>query len=92
MFVHLNVDIIDRYLHNIKPLLKPTSNVVIQYSDTTKPLGKSNEGFSENDPEIMRKMITSHGFFIYEEDVQTLCHSGIVRFGLKNKNNERSEK
>lgn len=83
-FVHLDVDIIDRYLRNIKPLLKQASNVVIQYSDKTKPLGKSNKGFSENDPDKMRELILSHGYSIYEEDVQTLWHSSIVRFGLAN--------
>src|SRR5262245_22123787 len=47
-FVHLDVDIIDRYLRNMKPLLKPSSNAIIQYSDKTKPLGASNPGFSDN--------------------------------------------
>ena len=83
-FVHLDVDIISRYLRNIKPLLKNESNVVIHYSDKTKPLGKNNKGFSENDPDKMRELILSHGYSIYEEDVKTMWHSSIVRFGLPN--------
>lgn len=81
-FVHLDVDIIDRYLRNMKALLNKGSNAVIQYSDKTKPLGKGNAGFSENDPDRMRELILSHGYSIYEEDVKTLWHSSIVRFGL----------
>lgn len=83
-FVHLDVDIIDRYLANMKLLLKHESNVVIQYSDKTKPLGKNNKAFSENDPNKMRELILSHGYSIYEEDVKTMWHSSIVRFGLLN--------
>lgn len=84
VFVHLNVDIIDRYLRNIKPLLKHDSNVVIQYSDKTKPIAKNNKGFSENDPEIMRELVLSHGYEIKEEDTKTMWHSSIIRFGLPN--------
>ena len=83
-FVHLDVEIIDCYLRNMKPLLKHESNVVIQYSDKTKPIGKNNKEFSENDPDKMRKLILSHGYSIYEEDVKTMWHSSIVRFGLPN--------
>lgn len=82
VFVHLDLDIINRYLQNIKPLLKNSSNAVIQYSDKTKPLAKNNTGFSENDPDKMRELIFSHGYCIYEEDTKTLWHSSIIRFGL----------
>jgi hypothetical protein len=82
VFVHLDVEIINGYLRNIKPLLKANSNVIIQYSDKTKPLGRSNTGFSENDPEKMRKLVLSHGYTIYEEDIQTLWHSALIRFGV----------
>jgi hypothetical protein len=81
-FVHLDVDIIGHYLQNLKALLKKRSNVVIQYSDKTKPLARINTGFSENDPDKMRELVLSHGYSIYEEDVKTLWHSSIVRFGL----------
>jgi len=82
-FVHLDIDIIDRYLRNMKPLLHRDSNVVIQYSDKTKPLGKNNGAFSENDPDVMRELVLSHGYAIYEEDLKTMWHSSIVRFGLE---------
>jgi len=80
-FVHLDVEIIDRYLRNMKTLLKPSANVVIQYSDKSKPLGNSNEGFSENDPDTMKRLVSSHGYTVYEEDIKTLWHSSVIRFG-----------
>ena len=83
-FVHLDMDIIDRYLQNMKPLLKPESNVVLHYSDKTKPLAKMNPSFSENDPDQMRNLVQSHGYYIYEEDIKTMWHSSLVRFGLRN--------
>lgn len=82
VFVHLDVDIIDRYLGNIRPLLKPDATVVIHYADKTKPLGRSNGSFSENDPERMRALVRAHGYVIQEEDVQSIWHSAIIRFGL----------
>lgn len=81
-FVHLDVEIIDRYLANIKPLLNSSSNVVIQYSDKTKPIAIGNDEFSENSPEKMRGMVLAHGYTIYEEDLKTMWHSSIIRFGI----------
>tara|TARA_B100000902_G_C27292757_1_gene908143 strand:+ start:264 stop:947 length:684 start_codon:yes stop_codon:yes gene_type:complete len=88
-FVHLDTEIINEYLKNIKPLLKQNSNVIIQYSDKTKPIGydrivnsRNNRGFSDNEPEKMRKLILQHGYNIYEEDEKTMWHSSIIRFGL----------
>lgn len=84
VFVHLDVDIIDSYLRNIKPLLKRDSNVVIQYSDKTKPIAKNIKGFSENDPDKMRELVLTHGYEIKEEDTKTMWHSSIIRFCLPN--------
>ena len=81
-FVHLDLELIDQYLTNMKPLLKPESMVVIQYADRTKPMGKLTDGFSDNDPEKMRTLVRKHGYNILEEDVQTMWHSSIVRFAL----------
>ena len=92
-FVHLDFEIIEAYLDNIKPLLKVDANVIIQYSDKTKPLGyeriadsRENRGFSDNDPERMRELIKAHGYTIYEEDTKTMWHSSIIRFGLQSLN------
>jgi cyclopropane fatty-acyl-phospholipid synthase-like methyltransferase len=81
-FVHLDIDIIDRYLANMRRLLKPESNVVLQYADKTKPLAQSNAGFSNNDPETMRVHLLRQDYTIREEDTATLWHSAVVCFGL----------
>jgi SAM-dependent methyltransferase len=81
-FVHLDQDIIAHYLANMRRLLLPRSNVVLQYSDKTKPLARASPGFSDNDPETMRALVLAEGYEIREEDTATLWHSGIVRIGL----------
>jgi SAM-dependent methyltransferase len=80
VFVHLDLDLIDAYLHSFKSVLKCGGSVVLQYADKTKPLAKLNNGFAENTPEQMRKLILSHGYRIEEEDTATMWHSSIVRF------------
>jgi len=49
--------LIEAYLTNMKPILTPSANVVIQYSDKTKIMGQINKSFSENSPEKMRDMV-----------------------------------
>jgi SAM-dependent methyltransferase len=80
VFVHLDLDLIDAYLRSLKSVLKCGGSVVVQYADKTKPLAKLNNGFAENTPEQMRKLILSHGYRIEEEDTGTMWHSSIVRF------------
>ena len=80
VFVHLDLDLIDAYLHSFKSVLKCGGSVVLQYADKTKPLAKLNNGFAQNTPEQMRKLILSHGYTIEEEDTGTMWHSSIVRF------------
>lgn len=79
-FVHLDIEIIDRYLKNMYRIIKNSSNVVIQYSDKNKPLAILNEGFSDNNPTIMRNMVQDNGYIILEEDIGSLPHSSIIRF------------
>ena len=79
-FVHLEPDLIAAYLVELQRVLKPGANVVIQYSDKTKPVAQENEGFSDNDPARMCEMITRAGYRILEEDRDTLPHSSVVRF------------
>jgi ubiquinone/menaquinone biosynthesis C-methylase UbiE len=85
-FVHLDMPIIDAYLRNIRRLLKPTSNVFIHYSDKRKPAAMRNKSFSDNDPQRMRELVSSHGYQIYEEDTETMHHSAMIRFGVGEQN------
>jgi len=65
-FVHLDQEIILEYLDNMKNILKENSNVVLSYSDMSKPQ-KFNIGFAYNTRAIMTKMITDNGYEIVSE-------------------------
>ncbi|MBY0563502.1 MAG: class I SAM-dependent methyltransferase [Hyphomonadaceae bacterium] len=80
VFVHLDLDIIEQYLENMRAILKPDARVFIQYSDKTKPEGKANPGFSVNTPAVMRGLVKEKGYTILEEDTESLWHSSIVLF------------
>jgi SAM-dependent methyltransferase len=82
LFVHLETDVIARYLGNIRPILKPNAQVVLQYSDQTKPMARRIPGFSDNTPQRMLALIEDLGYVIEEEDSKTLWHSAVVRFRL----------
>jgi phospholipid N-methyltransferase len=79
-FVHLDNELIEAYLNNLKPKVKPGANIVIQYSDKTKIMAQMNEGFSDNTPDIMRQIVANAGFDVLEEDLTTMWHSSIIRF------------
>jgi SAM-dependent methyltransferase len=79
-FVHLENDTIANYLENLRGVIRPTAQIVIQYSDKDKKAAQKNPGFGDNDPRRMRAMVESSGYDIHEEDVVTLPHSSIMRF------------
>jgi SAM-dependent methyltransferase len=81
-FVHLDAPLIEQYLNNIRRILKPAGNAVIQYSDKNKILAQTNPAFSENNPDRMRKMVLESGLRVVEEDLTTLPHSSVIRFTL----------
>ena len=78
--MHLETDLIEQYLRNLKSIVKQTGNIVIQYSDKSKIMAQLNKGLSENTPEKMRQMVLAAGFRIVEEDLTTMWHSSIIRF------------
>ena len=79
-FVHLDLDLITRYLSEMRRVLKRGGNAVIHYSDQNKIMAQVNLSFSKNTPEQMRAMVRAAGFVILEEDLTTMWHSSIVRF------------
>jgi cyclopropane fatty-acyl-phospholipid synthase-like methyltransferase len=81
VFVHLDLDLIEGYLSNIRSILKPGGNAVIQYADKTKEQARKNPAFSDNTPDKMRAMVTAAGYEILEEDT-SLWHSAVVRFTI----------
>jgi SAM-dependent methyltransferase len=80
VFVHLDAPIIESYLDNIKTIIRPGADVIIQYSDKTKEWARKNLTFSDNDPARMCAMITARGYRIVREDRDRLPHSSIVHF------------
>lgn len=81
-FVHLDIDQIEVYLKNMKSIMKPGANAVIQYSDKTKIMSQMIDEFSDNTPDKMRQVVLGQGYKILEEDTTTMWHSSIVRFTL----------
>jgi SAM-dependent methyltransferase len=80
VFVHLDTPIIESYLDNIKTIIRPGADVIIQYSDKTKEWARKNLTFSDNDPTRMCAMIKARGYRIVREDRDNLPHSSIVHF------------
>jgi phospholipid N-methyltransferase len=79
-FVHLEISLIEAYLVNMKAILKAGANVVIHYADKNKIMARLNDGFAENRPEKMRKLVLDAGYTVCEEDLTTMWHSSIIRF------------
>ncbi len=78
-FVHLDPPLIEAYLGNLKRIVSPGGNVVLHYSDKTKPMAQENPTFSANDPIKMRAMVAAAGFQVAEEDLTTMWHSSLIR-------------
>jgi Methyltransferase domain len=81
-FVHLDTKLIADYLGNMKRILKAGANVVIHYSDKTKIMAQTNDGFSQNTPEQMRSLVLGAGYKICEEDLTSMWHSSIIRLTI----------
>jgi hypothetical protein len=81
-FVHLEFDTIETYLFNIKSIIKPGANIVIQYSDMTKIMAQMAPSFSQNTPAKMREAVRAAGYRILEEDTTSLWHSSVIRFAV----------
>ncbi|MEL6345061.1 MAG: class I SAM-dependent methyltransferase [Myxococcota bacterium] len=77
-FVHLEPETIAEYLQNIRPLLKPGADVVIQYSDKTKPIAANNPHFAATDSLMMEAMFCKYGYRVIRHDTQLLVHSNII--------------
>jgi len=79
-FVHFDVAMIAAYLREIRKILKPGGDCVIQYADKSKPVGAATPSFPDCDPEQMASLVTECGFTIRDHDRTTLNNSGIIRF------------
>lgn len=80
VFVHLDIKTIKAYMPEIKRVLKAGGDAVIQYSDKSKRQAARNDGFSDNTPSRMRKLIMDAEFVILAENLTIMPHSAIVHF------------
>jgi len=87
-FVHLDTNLIKEYLVNLLQVTKKDSNVVIQYSEKSKPGAARTKGFSNNTAKIMRKLVLDSGFSIISEDLDTLPNSNVIHFRPNSENLE----
>ncbi len=78
VFVHIDPLEIFYILKNIKPLLKPGAKLAIQFSDQNTEAAQKNEGFSRNNPDLMRAMVEYNGFKIIRE--HNFAHSSLFVF------------
>ncbi|MCB1390858.1 MAG: class I SAM-dependent methyltransferase [Rhodobacteraceae bacterium] len=83
VFVHLDAEIVEEYLKNIRPLLHDDSLVFLQYSDKTKMKAFRNYGFAATNPAMIRRMLNQHGYSIVSENTTALAHSCMVLFRKK---------
>jgi phospholipid N-methyltransferase len=81
VFVHLTIDLHQAYLQSLRPVLKKSANVIIQFADFDKKVARDNPNFVENNPRMMRAMVEEAGYAVLEEDA-SLWHSAMIRFGL----------
>jgi SAM-dependent methyltransferase len=78
VFVHLDIEVIERYLISAKKVLKDTGTMFIHYGDKTKYKAKENVGFSWNSPEIMHKLLKKLGLAIICENTTAFDNSNFV--------------
>jgi len=79
VFVHLDMPIIERYLAEIRRVLKPGANAVVQYGDMTKQAARNDPTFSDNSPAQMRDAVQRTGLCILEEELRSLPNSSVMR-------------
>ncbi len=80
VFVHLEIETIKAYMPEINRVLKTGGTAVIQYSDKSKRQAARNDGFSQNTPSLMRKIVMDAGFIILAENLTIMPHAGIIQF------------
>lgn len=78
-FVHFELDLIGAYLDNIAGILKPGGDIVLQYADKTKPVGRATPSFGDCDPRRVRALVQEKRFRVVEQDDEILDNSGIIR-------------
>lgn len=83
VFVHLEYDVIERYVSHFERVMRQGGIAVIQYADKTK-LAAAADGFSNMNVARMEEIIFKHpSLDIMEHNAQLLNHSNIVLISKK---------
>ena len=78
VFVHLEPDGIQAYLHEIERVLRPGATAVVHYGDVRKPIARENPGFSRMTRARMDALIAATGLRVVDHDEEIMFHSNLV--------------
>jgi SAM-dependent methyltransferase len=78
VFVHLEPDGIQSYLHEIERVLRPGGIAVVHYGDVRKDIAAANPGFSRTTRALMESLIAATGLRVTDHDESIMFHSNLV--------------
>jgi SAM-dependent methyltransferase len=81
VFVHLEPEVISRYLLEIERVLRPGGVAVVHYGDVRKDIALHNPGFSRMTRQKMEALIAATGLRILDHDETIMFHSNLVALG-----------
>ena len=76
-FVHIDPPQIIAYLAQLRPLLRPGADVVLQYADKSKPMASENIHFVHTDPVWMEDLLCTQGYHVVRHSTDLLPHSNL---------------
>ena len=77
-FVHVDLEDILGYLHEIERVLKPQAKAVIHYGDINKDIARENPGFTRNTQAQMQQLIQQTKLAELAHDTEVMFHSNLV--------------
>jgi SAM-dependent methyltransferase len=78
VFVHVEPDGIQAYLHEIERVLRPGGTAVVHYGDVRKAIARENPGFSRMTRALMDELIAATGLRAIDHDENIMFHSNLV--------------
>jgi len=81
VFVHLEPEVIGRYLAEIERVLRPGGVAVVHYGDVRKDIALHNPGFSRMTRQTMEELIAATGLRVLDHDETIMFHSNLVALG-----------
>lgn len=78
VFVHVEPEGIQAYLHEIERVLRPGGIAVVHYGDVRKEIARENPGFSRMTRALMEDLIAATSLRVIDHDEQIMFHSNLV--------------